>query len=113
MLRRPITIMALALMTMVPAAKGETYGSGAVQGIGATACSTWLVETPQVVRLFATVQWMLGVVTAYNRLVHNGGNVLEGLDTDQLLKRVEGFCRENPTALLADATEQVIIELRQ
>jgi hypothetical protein len=71
------------------------------------------VEQRQPIRYYGTVQWILGVVTAYNRLVHSGGNVAVGTDVDDLVARIERLCGEDPLDTLAGATERMIIELRR
>jgi hypothetical protein len=104
---------AVGIMLLYRASAGaEPYGHDAVLGLGSTTCQEWIGGERQTVRYFGTVQWVLGVVTAYNRLVHTGGNVVEGRDVDDLMARIERLCGEDPTDTLAGATERMIIELR-
>lgn len=90
----------------------EPFGQDTVLGLGATTCQAWIGEERKTHFNFATQQWILGVVTAYNRLVHTGGNIAEGRDLDDLMARIERLCGQDPSDNLAGATEKMIIELR-
>ena len=55
---------------------------------------------------FVFVSWMAGYTTAYNKYVDNGkANILDSVASNDVLRWIASWCRDNPTQDVRDALE--------
>lgn len=87
-------------------------------GAGADACGQWRVlrqkEGP--LAYYVHAQWIQGYITAFNAWNHDGEDIAEGYEPEQLFNWLDGFCDKFPGESLANASlalMQALVERRK
>ena len=97
-----------------PLRAADPQGYYTIQGVGLESCEVWLSERrSDGPTAWYHQQWVLGYLTAYNRWVHNGDDVTDGIETDKLFNWLDEYCHRNPQQNLSLATEALSWALRE
>jgi len=81
-------------------------------GIGNDTCTQWAtarrIETPKVVKMES---WLLGYLTATNVWRANTGDVTAGMESDQIFKWMDGYCKDHPKKRVGEAARNLVFGL--
>jgi hypothetical protein len=84
-------------------------GRYVILGPGLATCDTWLVVRRD--NGFGKAwyeDWLLGYVSAYNTFVAPSGDVSAGLESDELLGRVDHYCEAHRQDGISRAAEALV-----
>ncbi len=106
-----IGIVALLIHTG-SAQAADKQGRYLLIGIGSDTCHQWMtarrVETPKVVEMES---WVLGFLTATNVWRANTGDVTAGMETDQIFKWMDRYCKDHPKDRVGEAARNLVYGL--
>ena len=110
-MKRYLLAVALALHTSAAAAAGFH-----VFGAGVDSCGSYLnyrqIPDAEAVTM-TTLAWMEGYLTAYNKYVAKGGDVLAGkFELSSLQAWLDDYCKANPSDDIVTATKNFVDELK-
>jgi hypothetical protein len=109
-----LTILAGFLLAAPPASSADSEGNFGVRGVGADQCDALLErleQNPEVV--LPTVSWLMGYITATNRLQADTFDVSPILDGETLLELTISTCGVNPDISYEQATFEVVRALSE
>jgi hypothetical protein len=93
-------------------ARSDKDGHYQVLGTGTASCGTWTSDMKQGGVLAAgDKEWLLGFLTAYNLHGPGTNNISKGTDAGGLFAYVDNYCAAHPLEVIADAAQQLQIEL--
>jgi hypothetical protein len=106
-------LLAIALILHAPAASAGAFH---VFGAGVDSCGSYLnyrkIPDAEPVTM-TTLAWFEGYLTAYNKYVARGGDVLAGkFDVDSLQSWLDSYCQANPSDDIVTAMQSFITELK-
>ncbi len=82
-------------------------------GVGTSSCTGWTTaRAADDVRTVQYQEWLLGYISAYNNWVHKGQNVAGNMDKKGIFAWINNYCRENGADLLAQAAENLMLDLK-
>jgi hypothetical protein len=87
----------------------------AVLGQGNVSCSSWLENhRSDDVQGAARTAWILGYITAFNQYGSKRENdVSEGKNTEEMMARIDNYCRHHPADNVYRASAALVDEFRQ
>ena len=93
----------------------EEFRDYAVEGAGVRSCESYQADRKKGGSMhYIDLNWAKGFITGVNFIhAETKGNpqLGEGLDLDALTLWIDGYCRNNPTAALSDASAALVYEL--
>lgn len=95
---------------ITPVMAADSGGKYAVRGVGSARCDlvTAAFSTKNAAQSEAYASWIMGYVTAYNKVVAGNFDALPTKDGRDLISLVLGLCQSNATAPLEATTFRVI-----
>jgi hypothetical protein len=109
---RALSLMALAAWFTVGSAVGAEK---VVIGIGnSRSCATWTQERkvdPDSIALRLMEQWVVGYMTGANAALPDDEDLLQNIDFNSLMARMDEFCQANPKEDLSFAANVVALDL--
>lgn len=105
----------LALATAAssgPASAADANGRFTIRGVGQESCQAYLSALADPANSSRHISWLMGYVTAENRLLQNTYDLLPTLDGLDFVKTVGLVCRSNPQESLALAANNTLVALR-
>jgi len=114
-LRRLVLSLVLVAGAAAPAPTAlaaSTTGQYAIKGVGTATCQQYSDEQAKKShRFFQFVGWVNGYLSGYNRLAEQTADIVPWQSTELLAAFIASYCRKNPEARLAEATNQLIAVL--
>jgi hypothetical protein len=106
-------LLAIALTLQTSAASAAAFH---VLGAGVDSCGSYLnyrqIPDAEAVTM-NTLAWLEGYLTAYNKYVAKGGDVLAGkFDVNSIQDWLDNYCKANPSDDINTATKNLVDELR-
>ncbi len=91
----------------------DNAGSFVAYGFGNETCVAWLdARRKKDTKAIEMEAWVLGFVTSYNKYVHDGLNVLDEMQNDDLFTALDRHCRDRRRDSLSFATNALIERAR-
>jgi hypothetical protein len=111
--RIPMLAVACALLVAGPAAAADDQGRFAVRGAGSDRCSVFqaAIVANDGARLERYGAWLLGYLSASNRLISRTFDAVPSLAAADLLGLVSVLCRTQPEALVDTVASQALVVL--
>ncbi len=82
-------------------------------GVGTRSCAGWVTaRKADDIRAVQYQEWLLGYLSAYNNWVHKGQNIAGKTDKKGLLAWIDNYCRGNGADSLAQAAENLMLDLK-
>jgi hypothetical protein len=107
-------LLVVALITSILARNCwaiTSEGRFTILGEGTTSCGSWLQQRKSQLWLNEAA-WVLGYLTAYNKLVWKGGsNIAAGTDADGIEAWIDTYCAAHPLDTINSAVEALTTEL--
>jgi hypothetical protein len=102
-------LLAIALVLQTSAASAGAFH---VLGAGVESCGSYLnyrqIPDAEAVPM-NTLAWLEGYLTAYNRYVAKGGDVLSGkVDVNSLQAWLDAYCKANPSDDIVTAAKTLV-----
>jgi hypothetical protein len=103
-------LVVIGLLGASTALGAEKGGGSLVRGPGSYSCGSWVeAHTAKSSVTDAQDFWVLGYLSAYNRLVPNGReDIAGGIDTAGIIAAITLQCQSHPLDRISQATEAVI-----
>jgi hypothetical protein len=104
----PLSAVVLALVAASPAAAASAEGRFAVRGVGTDRCDVFqaALAAKDAVKIDRYASWLMGYVSASNRLIGKTFDVLPTLAGSDVLGMVAIVCRSQPATAIETAAAQ-------
>jgi hypothetical protein len=102
---RPLKLIVIAalLWPVSGYARPNSHGSYMVMGNGTTSCGTWTADR-QGDRQYGPEEWILGYLTALNRVGPGSDDITRNTDAGGIFAWVDNYCATHPLDDIATAT---------
>jgi hypothetical protein len=104
-MRLLVYVLAFSLVTSAASARGIV-----IYGVGLKSCGYWVSASKKTAARQQLSDWILGFVSAYNYYSAEGRDVTFS-DGSAFIAWMDGYCREHPNDVVADAAYRLVAEL--
>jgi len=105
-----LIVLVLSFAITTPTMADDAEGAYSVQA--PISCGNWVEHSKEDDWTnTANHYWVVGYITAYNRLTPDVYNIMGDTDAPSVYLWMDKYCQENPLNLLADGMVHLIVEL--